>query len=75
MLPAATMAKVNSVVIFGDPDKGQALPGANAANVLTVCHTGDQICAGQAVILQPHLTYSQDAKTSAAFVVSKSGLA
>lgn len=58
MLDAATAAKVDSVVMFGDPDKGDALPGITAAKVLTVCHAGDNICAGGALILAPHLTVS-----------------
>lgn len=73
-LPAATMKKVSSVVIFGDPDKGQPLPGITSSSVKTICHVGDAICAGQALILAPHLTYSADANQAAAFVMDKSGL-
>jgi cutinase len=58
MLDAQTAAKVNSVVMFGDPDEGQALPGIAASKVLTVCHAGDNICDGGVLILAPHLTVS-----------------
>jgi cutinase len=67
-LPAATMAQVSSVVIFGDPDDGEAVAGASAAKTLVVCHTGDNICQHGDLILVPHLTYSDAANTAAAFV-------
>jgi cutinase len=70
-IPAATMAKVSSVVIFGDPDDGQAVAGASAANTKVICHTGDNICQGGSLILTPHLTYSQNAGEAASFVVGK----
>jgi hypothetical protein len=41
-----------------------------AANTKVICHNGDLICAGQSVILAPHLTYSQNAKEAAQFVAT-----
>jgi cutinase len=73
-LSTATMKAVSSIVIFGDPDNGDAIPGIAATSVKTVCHTGDAICAGQDLVLAPHLTYSTDASAAADFVVGKSGL-
>lgn len=70
LLPAATMAKVNSVVIFGDPDNGAAVTGVSAAQTNVICHAGDNICQHGDLILLPHLTYSQDATTAAQFVVA-----
>lgn len=70
LLPAATMAKVNSVVIFGDPDDGEAVTGVSAAQTKVICHAGDNICQHGDLILLPHLTYSQDAATAAQFVVA-----
>ncbi|PQE31035.1 hypothetical protein CJF32_00006062 [Rutstroemia sp. NJR-2017a WRK4] len=74
MLPAATMAKVNSVVIFGDPDNGAPVTGASAANTKVICHAGDNICAHGDLILTPHLTYSTDAGAAAAFVKGVAGM-
>lgn len=34
-----------------------------------ICHAGDNICQGGALVLAPHLTYSQDAGAAAQFVV------
>ncbi|KAM3066912.1 separase/separin [Clarireedia jacksonii] len=74
LLPAATMAKVSSVVIFGDPDNGSPVAGASAANTKVICHTGDNICAHGDLILTPHLTYGGDASAAAAFVVAAAGM-
>ena len=75
LLPAATMAQVSSVVIFGDPDNGQAVQGIGSSKVLVICHDGDNICQGGDLILLPHLTYSENAGEAAAFVVAGVGAA
>ncbi|PBP15993.1 cutinase [Diplocarpon rosae] len=71
MLPESTQARVSSVVIFGDPDRGQPVSGIEAARTMVICHPGDNICDGGDVILLPHLTYADSAITAAAFVASK----
>ncbi|KAL2064273.1 hypothetical protein VTL71DRAFT_4767 [Oculimacula yallundae] len=73
-LPAATMAKVNSVVIFGDPNNGKPVANVDAAKTLVICHKLDNICAGGDLVLVDHLTYSIDAKKAAAFVASRAKL-
>lgn len=45
LLPASTMAKVDSVVIFGDPDFGTPVQGIAASKQKIICHAGDNICA------------------------------
>ncbi|THV47036.1 hypothetical protein BGAL_0340g00060 [Botrytis galanthina] len=74
MLPAATMAKVSSAIIFGDPNNGSPVAGASAANTKVICHTGDNICAHGDLILAPHLTYGADAGTAAAFAKTAAGM-
>ena len=69
MLSAEDVAFVNSAVIFGDPNNGKPVGNVAAADTKVVCHTGDLICAGQSVILAPHLTYGRDANAAAQFVV------
>jgi cutinase len=69
MLSAQDSAFVNSAIIFGDPNNGDAVGKVSAANTKVICHTGDLICAGQAVILAPHLTYGVNAGEAAKFVV------
>ena len=69
MLSAQESAFVSSAVIFGDPDNGDPVGKVAAADTMVVCHTGDLICAGQSVILAPHLTYGRDANAAAQFVV------
>lgn len=73
LLSAQTMAKVSSVVIFGDPDNGQAVTGVSAAKTLVICHEGDNICQQGDVILLPHLTYAENAAQAASFVVANAG--
>ncbi|KAH7348496.1 cutinase [Rhexocercosporidium sp. MPI-PUGE-AT-0058] len=71
MLPASTMAKVNSVVLFGDPNDGKPVAGADAAKTMVICHATDNICDGGDLILVEHLTYSRDAVQAAAFAASR----
>lgn len=75
MLTADQAAFVQSAVIFGDPNNGKPVGNVGAASTKVICHNGDLICAGQAVILAPHLTYGADARTAASFVMSTAGAA
>jgi cutinase len=56
MLSAQDSAFVQASVIFGDPNNGSPVGKVSAAQTKVICHTGDLICAHQAVILAPHLT-------------------
>ncbi|KAH8680585.1 putative cutinase [Xylariales sp. PMI_506] len=69
-LGATTMASISSVVMFGDPDEGQTISGIDSSKVLTVCHSGDDICLDGDLILLAHLTYAEDAGTAATFVIN-----
>ncbi|KAK7958588.1 cutinase precursor [Apiospora saccharicola] len=74
LLPAATMANVSSVIIFGDPlgtDSKYPVQGASPNKVLVTCHLGDNICVNGDLILLPHLTYLEDANTAAAFILAR----
>ncbi|KAL6709645.1 hypothetical protein ACN47E_001073 [Coniothyrium glycines] len=70
MLSAQDSAFVSSAVIFGDPDNGDAVGQVPAANTKIICATGDLICAGQAIVLAPHLSYGRNANEAAQFVIS-----
>ncbi|KAL9623499.1 MAG: hypothetical protein Q9160_002179 [Pyrenula sp. 1 TL-2023] len=60
--------RVAAVVLFGDPDNGQPFARIPANKVDTFCAAGDLICAGQPVVLPPHLSYGANAGQAAAFV-------
>jgi len=70
LLPATVAAWISKVVIFGDPDDGQALPNVPASKVDVYCHVGDDICLNGDLVLPAHLTYAINAEAAAAFVVS-----
>ncbi|KAJ7784140.1 cutinase [Mycena metata] len=70
-LSASVAARINAVVIFGDPDNGQAVQGIPASKVDVICHVGDDICLGGDLVLEPHLTYSMDTPAAAAFVAAR----
>ncbi|KNG49292.1 carbohydrate esterase family 5 protein [Stemphylium lycopersici] len=70
MLSAQDSAFVSSAVIFGDPNNGDAVGQVPAANTKIICAAGDLICAGQAVIVPPHLSYGANANEAAQFVMS-----
>ncbi|KAH3904038.1 cutinase [Parastagonospora nodorum] len=69
MLSAQDAAFVNSAVIFGDPNNGKPVGKVAASDTMVVCHAGDLICAGQAVILAPHLTYGINGAQAATFAM------
>ncbi|KAB8302019.1 hypothetical protein EYC80_005471 [Monilinia laxa] len=71
-LSAAVTAKIAAVVVFGDPDYGQAVGGVAAAKVLSICHVLDIICTGVGGFTT-HLTYGNDAGTASAFIVKAVG--
>lgn len=48
-----------SVVIFGDPNDGDAVGSIPAENVKVICHDGDNICDGGFIVLAPHLNVSK----------------
>lgn len=75
MLSAQDTAFVKSAVVFGDPDNGKPVGKVAAANTKVFCAKGDLICAGQAVILPPHLSYGANAGQAAQFVMSSAGAA
>jgi cutinase len=62
---------VHSVVNFGDPNGGRALSKIPSSKVLTVCHSGDNICEGGSSITAAHLNYQQDAPAAAQFVTAR----
>ncbi|KAF2112306.1 cutinase [Lophiotrema nucula] len=70
MLTADQTAFVSSAVIFGDPMNGKPVGNVAAAKTKVICHTGDNICQGGDLVLQPHLTYSMNAGEAAKFVAS-----
>ncbi|EKD21173.1 uncharacterized protein L3040_000788 [Drepanopeziza brunnea f. sp. 'multigermtubi'] len=74
MLPPDMAAMVSSAVIFGDPMNGKPVQGVSAAQTKVICHNGDLICAGTSTILQPHLTYSQNAQEAATFTMKSAGM-
>lgn len=71
---AGSAGSLSSVVLFGDPGNGTAVPGVAADRVFTACHDGDRICAGGSLVTPQHLTYSMDAPAAALFAMSKTGL-
>lgn len=45
-LSAAVTAKIAAVVVFGDPNYGQAVGTVPSSKVLSICHDQDIICTG-----------------------------
>ncbi|KIJ53986.1 carbohydrate esterase family 5 protein [Sphaerobolus stellatus SS14] len=70
-LSSAVQSRVDAIVMFGDPDDGQALPGVLNSRSLTFCAQGDDICAGGSIINAAHLSYGADAGQAASFVAGK----
>lgn len=68
-LPAETMAKINSVLPFGDLRNRAAITRAEG-KILTVCHENDAMCSGGFVAVE-RLACIEDAGTAARFVIQE----
>lgn len=70
LLDSTIASWISSVVIFGDPDDGTALPNIDASKVDTYCNADDNICVNGDLILPAHLIYAENAAAAAAFVIA-----
>ncbi|PFH46531.1 carbohydrate esterase family 5 protein [Amanita thiersii Skay4041] len=70
-LSSTVQDRVNAVVVFGDPDIGQAFPGGLNDREITFCANGDDICDGGVIITSAHLSYGADAPAAAEFVIAR----
>ncbi|KAH7133369.1 cutinase [Dactylonectria estremocensis] len=68
-LPADTMAKINSVLTFGDPRNPDPITGADGKTMI-ICQENDSVCSG-GFINVAHLTYGANATVAAQFVVQR----
>jgi predicted esterase len=73
-LPPTTTCKISSIVLFGDPENGTALPNIDNNKVYTICHDSDNICADGDSIRLNYSNYSGDAGVAAGFVVNGRGM-
>jgi len=72
--PAAHMAKVNGLVLFGfarNQQDGGRIPNFPTSQVLVFCAVGDLVCDNMLVITAAHLSYGVDAPAAARFLTSK----
>lgn len=69
-LPSTTTF-INTVVLFGDPDRSIPLDGVPSSKVKTFCAEGDDICENGENVLEPHLMYCHDVGEAAEFVKSR----
>jgi cutinase len=56
------------VMLFGDPDLGDAVGTISPSRVNTICHDGDNICDGGIIVTSAHTNYQQDVNTAADFI-------
>lgn len=56
-LSSTVQNRVSAAVVFGDPMKGRAFPGAISGRSKTFCALLDNICAGGVLITASHLGY------------------
>ncbi|KAF7298727.1 Cutinase [Mycena indigotica] len=71
LISSSVAARISAAVIFGDPDNGQAVQGIPSSKVDVICHVGDNICQGGAIILPAHLTYGADTPAAASFIAAR----
>ncbi|KAA8895248.1 cutinase-domain-containing protein [Sphaerosporella brunnea] len=69
-LPSAYYPRIAGIMLFGDPDNGQAFPGSLNNHVKTYCHSDDPICDGIPLPIAGHLTYADNAAEAAAVVAT-----
>lgn len=66
-LSPSVAQQIKAVVMFGDPDDGQAISDIPTGDVVTFCYATDLICDGAPIVLPAHLAYSLDAPAAANF--------
>ncbi|KAI4128951.1 MAG: hypothetical protein LQ347_003970 [Umbilicaria vellea] len=69
-ISAQVASRVKAVVVFGDPDQGQALQNISPSIVDSFCFADDFICHGLPIVDTFHLSYALDATAGALFVKS-----
>jgi cutinase len=73
-LPAESASHIKAVIIYGDPDKGQAMKNISPSIVTTICASSDPICKHIPLPVGSHLTYGvKHAKEGAADVATTLG--
>ncbi|KAF2032954.1 cutinase-domain-containing protein [Setomelanomma holmii] len=70
-LSSATAARINAVVVFGDPDRDETFGAVSTSKILIICHTCDNICDNGIIITPEHRNYEIDAPTAASFVAAR----
>ncbi|RPB16617.1 cutinase [Morchella conica CCBAS932] len=70
-IPEDLYSKVAAIVLFGDPDDGDAFPGSLNDNVATFCKDGDRICEGFPIPSVVHFTYQNDVGKAAAYIAER----
>ncbi|KAF8448374.1 cutinase-domain-containing protein [Terfezia claveryi] len=71
LIPASQRRIVAGIVVFGDPDEGDAFPGTLNNNVLTICNPGDLICLGLPAPFGPHFDYAKTTPQAAAYIKAR----
>ena len=71
LIPASLYHIIGGIVVFGDPFKGRAFPGALNNNVLTICNNGDLICEGIPLPIGPHLNYAWTTPQAADYIKAR----
>lgn len=62
-----------AVLIFGDPDNGEAVGDIPRSKVHVICHALDGICLHLGIITAEHLNYQEDAPDAADWVAAELG--
>jgi cutinase len=63
--------EIAAVILFGNPNGDDPVPNVDDADLEIFCNAGDLICAGQSVVLAPHLAYGSDTDEAVDFIASK----
>jgi len=56
-LPSNVASHIKAVVVFGDPNKGQAIKGISNSIILTECFANDNVCNGLPLPVGAHNEY------------------
>ena len=67
-------SQIDGIVLFGDPDNGQAFQGVPASKVFETCHPQDTFCHGGSTFEPAHLTYCDNVNDVAKDVIKKLNL-
>ena len=71
LISSSLYSKIKAIVLFGDPNNGDAFPGSLNDNVKTFCNVIDMVCNGLPTVVPQFVTYEPNVGEAADYVAAR----